>query len=483
MKLRRLLRDIEGVAVRGSKEVEITGLSAHSNLVAPGNLFVAKKGARHDGARFIPEAAKAGAAAVLTDVYDPFVSVTQLIAEDVQAVEALLAAGYYGHPSEALNLVGITGTNGKTTSALLLHHLLEQWSGGQVGLLTTVTCSTGKSRKPASFTTSDLITNQRLLKEMVHADCRLAVMEVSSHGLDQGRVEGLAFDMAIFTNLTREHLDYHETMEQYGQAKAALFRMLPKEGFAIVNRDDPFSEKLLDGCDAHLLTYGFGDADVTAGAVRCGKRGVEFIARYQIQEVSFKVPLIGRFNISNLLAVITAGIAHGMRLEKMAEWLRIPPQIPGRMQLVKNSLGLTIFVDYAHSPDALQKSLESLREICKGSLITLFGCGGERDPGKRSQMGTIAEKYSDLVVVTSDNPRHEDPNSIALEILAGCKKNHRVELDRRKAIEGAIEACRPGDLLLIAGKGHESVQIIGAQVHPFDDAQVARELCQANGRV
>jgi UDP-N-acetylmuramoyl-L-alanyl-D-glutamate--2,6-diaminopimelate ligase len=267
-------------------------------------------------------------------------------------------------------------------------------------------------------------------------------------------------------------------MEEYGRAKTLLFQMLPKEGIAIVNGDDPFTSKLLQGCTARVMSYGLGSADLTAHSLKCGKKGVVFVACYQGEEYPFKDPLIGKFNVYNLLAVIAAGLAQGMTLEQMAGWLRLLPPIPGRMTPVKNSLGLTIFVDYAHTPDALKNGLETLRETCGGRLITLFGCGGERDSGKRAEMGSIAEKFSDLVVVTSDNPRHEDPQSIADQILSGCKESHKVELDRRKAIEYAIENCQPSDIIFIAGKGHETVQITGSVVHPFDDVQVAQELCQ-----
>ncbi len=482
MKLRRLLRGIDGVVVHGSKEIEISGLTAHSNLVAPGNLFIAKKGKSYDGSRFIPEVAKAGAAAVLTDVYDPFTPVTQLIASDVLSLEPLLAAEYYRRPSEALRLIGITGTNGKTTCALLLQYLLEKWEGEKVGLISTIAWETGKSCMPASFTTPDVITNQKLLREMVYSGCRSAVMEVSSHGLEQRRVEGLAFDMALFTNLTREHLDYHENMERYCLAKRRLFEMLPKRGIAIVNGDDPFSLKMIEGSKGQSVTYGLGDHNLVAEKIKCGKNSVEFVVRWDGKEIPFKVPLIGKFNVINLLAVIAAGSMLGMEIEEIAYFLKTPPTIPGRMAPVKNSLGFSIFVDYAHTPDALKNALETLKESCTGKVVVVFGCGGERDKGKRQEMGTIAEKYSDLVVVTSDNPRREDPNVITLEILAGCTREHRVELNRRKAIEEAIRTCNPGDTLLIAGRGHESVQIDAAGSHPFDDAQVADEICSSMGK-
>ena len=473
MKLKQLFKEIPGVVIRGSKETLITGLSANSRLVSPGNLFVAKKGLSHDGARFIPEAVAAGAAAVLTDLYDPFLpaAVVQVIHPDTAALEAAIAVRYYRFPAETLSLVGVTGTNGKTTTTYLIKYLFDQL-GIPSGLIGTVEWMVGSAILSSNCTTPDVITTHKLLYEMALAGCKAAVMEVSSHGLDQGRVEGLHFDTAVFTNLTQDHLDYHKTMERYGAAKALLFARSRR---SVVNADDPFAVSL-----PHTLTYGIEHpADLRAKDIVFSPKETRFTLELQGRSWPVILPLIGRFNIYNCLAAFGAVHLQGLPLEEALHHLRSFKGVRGRLERVPNKKGLHIFVDYAHTPDALKNVLELLREIKKGKLVTVFGCGGDRDRTKRPKMGEVVEALSDIVLVTSDNPRSEDPSAIIAEIVSGFKRPDQalVEVDRAEAIRRAVRLAGPQDLVLIAGKGHETSQIFAHHTVDFDDRKMALLAC------
>ncbi|NGX47433.1 MAG: UDP-N-acetylmuramoyl-L-alanyl-D-glutamate--2,6-diaminopimelate ligase [Chlamydiae bacterium] len=470
MRLKRLIQQIEQLEVKGSKEVEITGLTAHSKLVAPGNLFIAKKGQTHDGAQFIPDAIAAGASVILTDMYDPFLEVTQLIHPDIPSIEAKLAACYYHNPSHELKMIGITGTNGKTTVGFLLKALFNK-TQISVGMIGTIEWVIGDHLFPGSMTTPDVITCQKLLRDMAGAGCKLAIMEVSSHGLDQDRVSGIAFDIALFTNLTQDHLDYHGDMETYRAAKEKLFANLSEEKWAIFNADDPtqFPTK------AKVFTYGIrSDANLRAKEIRLSEKDTQFNICYQGKERKCKSQLVGKFNVYNFLAAISVGLCYGLSLETCLQGLKNFKNVPGRLEKVKEG----IFVDYAHSEDALRNVLETLREIKKGRLITVFGCGGDRDREKRPKMGKVVSELSDVTIVTSDNPRNEDPEVIVEEILAGCEKPVSMQLDREEAIRFALEQKKPDDLVLIAGKGHEKEQIFAHQIIPFDDAETVRKICE-----
>lgn len=491
MKLRKLLKDIPVQIVKGTKEVEITGICSNSKLVSPGNLFVAKKGFTHDGAQFIADAVAAGAAAVLTDIYDPFLEdAVQVIHPDVVAIEAKIAAEYYRHPSQDLLIVGITGTNGKTTCSYLIKHLMDG-IGKQCGLMGSIERIIGKNYVPAPQNTPDAITNQKLLHEMGLNECKAAVMEVSSHGLDQGRVREIDFDIAIFTNLTLDHLDYHKTMENYAAVKAKFFSTLgtettnrKKKGkkFAVANADSPWFEAILGNCKESILTYGIEKkADVWASDIKLSSKGTSFTVNYQNENSRFSTALIGRFNVYNCLAAITAGIGQNLPLDRVLETLSTFKTVPGRLERVANKKGLNIFVDYAHTDDALKNVLETLKEIKSGKLITVFGCGGDREVSKRPKMGEIAEQFSDFTIVTSDNPRNEDPESIIKQIIAGFKqaKHYIVEPDRMEAINKAIKMAKQEDIVLVAGKGHETYQIFAHQTIEFDDRKAAAAACEA----
>ena len=455
MKLKNLLRGLD-VVVKGSREVEVTGISADSRTVAPGNLFIAKKGSAYDGTQFIASAVGAGAVAIAADIYDPFVETTQIIHPDVGAIEARLAARYYGDPSQDLFMVGVTGTKGKTTTTYLIKHLLDGLQR-PAGLIGTVETIVGDHRFFSTLTTHDVISNQKLLREMVLKGCKAAVLEVSSHGLAQGRVEEISFDVGVFTNLYPDHLDYHKTMEEYADAKKKLFA---KAKNAILNADSPWSAY-------KGFTFGIEKGDLRASRIAFTPSGTEFV----IDGCPFHLPLIGRFNVYNALAAIAVGLHIGAKLDQIRDILAAFGSVPARLERIGN-----VFIDFAHTGEALENVLQTLKEITKGRVIVVFGCGGNRDPGRRSAMGTAAAKWADASIITSDNPRTEDPNEIVRQIVASFAQMPLVELDRKKAIAMAIQMARPEDLVLIAGKGHERVQIFAHQTVPFDDAFIVKEI-------
>lgn len=483
MKLKKLLKQIPVQEVKGSREVEITGISSHSRSVAPGNLFVARRGSASNGADYIPEAIGAGAAAILTDIYDPSLKgVTQVIDPDVRRLEAMMAAEFYHHPSRDLFMVGVTGTNGKTTTAFLVKQLLDGL-GLQCGLIGTIESIIGRVRYSSTRTTPEVTVNQKVLREMVLSDCKAAVMEVTSHALAQGRTAQISFDVAIYTNLSIDHLDYHGSMADYAAAKARLFASGPgAPHWAIINRDDPWAESMLTKFSGSLLTYSLTDpsADLYADEVELGPRSLRCLVHYQGESVPLKAPLVGRFNLYNLLAAAGVGLIRGARLSQIAPLFSKMVGAEGRLERVANDRKVEIYVDFAHTPDALEQVVRALRETSRGRIITLFGCGGERDRSKRPMMGRIATELSDLTIITSDNPRSEEPEAICREIHAGVVPGRAVELvvDRREAIWRAIEEAKPGDLVLIAGKGHETSQIFAHRTIEFDDREVAREVCR-----
>ncbi len=459
MKLKSLIRGLD-LTVKGSKEVEITGIAADSRTVAPGNLFIAKRGASFDGTQFIGQAVNAGAAAVLTDIYDPFLDKPQVIHSNVGAIEAKLAARYYGNPSDDLFVVGVTGTKGKTTTTYLIKHLLDGL-GKPSGLIGTVETVVGSNRFFSTLTTHDVIANQKLLKEMLLKECKAAVLEVSSHGLVQGRVEEIEFDIGIFTNLYPDHLDYHKTVDEYALAKRKLFE---KAETIILNADSYWSA--YPG-----VTFGIEKGDLRAKEISFSAEGTEFT----VNGCKFRSPLIGKFNVYNALAAIAVGIYLDAPLSQIRDILATFTSVPARLERIGN-----VFVDFAHTGEALENVLQTLKEIVKGRLIVVFGCGGNRDPQRRTGMAKAAEKWADISIVTSDNPRQEDPNEIARQITDAFHKKPLVELDRKKAICQAIQMAQLNDLVLIAGKGHERVQIFAHQTIPFDDAAIVKEALQNN---
>ncbi len=488
MQLKYLIKDLSIQQIKGSLDVSITGLTAHSKLVQPGYLFIAKKGKQDDGARYVSEAISAGAKAILTDHEhaDCPSQVVQLIHPQIATIVGRLAAQYYQFPSHELWMIGITGTNGKTTTSFIIKYLLDQFNHS-CGLIGTIEYVVGSSYYPATLTTPDAILNHSLLRQMVQAGHRSAVMEVTSHALDQGRVDTIDYDVAIFSNLTLDHLDYHQTMENYCLAKKRLFKQLeshcPKkrgEKVALVNADSCWQAKILEDCQAKQMTYGIQNrADIGASHVEFKPNGTYLTITYQNQTLPAYWPLIGRFNVYNCLAAIGTGLIRGIPLEAIIEKMSTLPPVKGRLQPVENNLGLNIYVDFAHSDDALLNVLECLTELKQGRLLTVFGCGGDRDQTKRPKMAEVSERFSDLTIVTSDNPRSEDPVTICSEIIQGFRSKHSywMEIDRGQAIRRAIEMANPGDMILIAGRGHETKQIFSDKMIEFNDANMATKIC------
>lgn len=457
MKLKQLLKGV-AVTLKG-KDVEVAGLSLDSRTVAPGWLFVAKRGQHTEAA------VESGAVAVVTDLYDPFLKATQVIHPRPEELVAVLASRFYDAPDRKLMLVGVTGTKGKTTTSYLLRKLLPE-----AGLLSTVEIAFGKRQVASTLTTHDRITNERVLYEMVRAGCQSAVLEVSSHGLYQGRVAGLALDAAIFTNLYADHLDYHGTMEAYAEAKRGLFRLLDlspkKDKLALVNGEDPWTPLVVQGIQTQVKRFGWGAGfDFCGTDLELSLSGI----RFRLNGHKVELPLIGRPNATNALAAASLALARGLSLEP----LRALSPIPGRLERVPDA-ARHIFVDFAHAGAPLSETLATLRSLMQGGrLLLVFGCGGNRDPSRRSGMAQAAEQGADLVIVTTDNPRTEDPEAIAEQILSSFRKRPLYIANREEAIATALSQALPGDTVLIAGKGHEQGQIFADRTLPFDDREVA----------
>ena len=484
MKLEVILRALTGVvAVKGSLGAEITGIAYDSRHVRRGYLFAAMPGARDDGWAYVADAVERGAAAILsTHPACPWHELTCIHVRDVRQALAEAAAAFHHFPAARLRVLGITGTNGKTTSAFLLRRILDD-AGWAPGLIGTVQYEIGERVIPAQRTTPESADLQALFDQMLQAGCRSVVMEASSHALDQGRVRGIEFDAALFTNLTRDHLDYHSSMESYFDAKRRLFTELgrgARQAVAVINLDDPYGARLAAlPLAAPVVTYGIADP---AAQVRAVEIALEpSCSHFTIATTAGRFPialrLLGRFNVHNALGAFATATALGIAPEVVARALGAVAAVPGRMEPISNRRGLNIFVDYAHTDDAL-KNLTTLARQLAGDkrIITLFGCGGDRDRTKRPKMGQAAGAGSDLVVLTSDNPRSEDPLKILAEIEPALKASgakYMVEPDRAAAIELALRQAAPGDVVLIAGKGHEKEQILAHGTVPFDDAEIA----------
>lgn len=487
MKLKKILQNIPSLTVKGYKDIEITGLCNNSKQAAPSYLFFAKKGLSQNGNEYIAEAIAAGVVAVATDLYNPFLeNVVQIIHPNITELEAILVERFYNSPSHKLLTIGITGTNGKTTTSYLVKHMLDKLSM-PCGLIGTIEWIIKDNVFPSTHTTPNLLTNQKLLSEMVSAGCQSVSMEVSSHGLDQGRVRSIDFDFAVFTNLTQDHLDYHLSMPAYASAKAKLFSSLtpschkPYPKRAIINIDSPWSSTFIEASKVPVVTYGFReDAMVRASNPKLSLTGSSCNIHYSGHTTTFETPLIGAFNIYNCLGSLAIGLSLGYDLEKLLSILSSFSGVPGRMERVPNDSKKHIFVDYAHTEDALFNVLSALKEVVPGKIFCLFGCGGNRDQLKRPKMGAVAEKLCDSVFLTSDNPRGEPPEQIIQEILLGIQNKDRiqVEIDRKKAIALAIGQLSEEDALLIAGKGHENYQIFSGHTIHFDDRIMAKAYCQ-----
>jgi UDP-N-acetylmuramoyl-L-alanyl-D-glutamate--2,6-diaminopimelate ligase len=480
--LRHVTTDVS--AVGGvTNDAPVSAITYDSRRVVAGSVFVALRGLKADGAAFASQAAARGAALVIAETPRPPEHTTPwLVVSDARLALAVLADAFYGHPSRRLQVVGVTGTNGKTTTSYLLASILDA-AGLKAGLLGTVSYRLGVEEREASRTTPEAPDVQLLLAEMIRQGCKSAVMEVSSHALALKRVDGMRFAAAVFTNLTRDHLDFHEDMESYFQAKRRLFEMLPATAPGIVNLDDPRGASLVDVVERPVTFAISRSADVTAGPLQFTLSGLSFAIRTPVGAVSVQSKLVGRPNVSNILAAAATAVALDVPLEAIAAGVSALPGVPGRFEVVSSPDDeVTVVVDYAHTDDALRNLLETARPLAPKRLITIFGCGGDRDRTKRPLMGMVAARLSDVVVITSDNPRSEEPSRIIDEIKRGIpaggqggrSQDVQAIVDRREAIERAIELAESGDLVLIAGKGHEKYQQIGDRVLPFDDAQIAR---------
>lgn len=465
-------------------EVEVRGIQYDSRKVGRDEVFVAIRGAQTDGHTFIGGAIAQGAKTVvveddsaLPDSFFMHAGVVKIVVPDARRALALMAGNFYGHPDRKLMLVGITGTNGKTTTTHLVKSVLEA-GGHRVGLIGTIGYSIGEETLPATHTTPESLELHQLLATMVERGCTAAVMEVSSHSLALSRVFGLRFAVAGFTNLTQDHLDFHGSMEVYGRTKKLLFDWLERDACAVINTDDPYGDRMLPDAHGKIFRYGISEkADVRGSDVQLDIRGTHMRVLHGGEATTIALPLVGMFNAYNSLAAFAVGIAAGVPPERIVHGLEKVHSVRGRFERIPSPKGWTAVVDYAHTPDALEKCLHAIRQLLpvnsSGRIITVFGCGGNRDRAKRPIMGRIASDLSDAVVVTSDNPRHEDPDSIIKEILSGVVqgKNVTTVADRRQAIRAALDSAAPGDVVLVAGKGHEAYQITGDVRRYFDDRE------------
>lgn len=479
--MKLLSQVINGCAIetQNYRDVEVLGVTCDSRQVRPGYVFFAIPGNKNDGHEYIEQAVRQRCAAVIVQrALWPLPPVPVVVVKDARSTFAESCSRFYGHPSTRLNVIGVTGTSGKTTTTFLIRSILET-SGERCGLVGTVYNWTGEKAFESSLTTPDSETIQRYLAEMVQNGCRSAVMEVSSHALEQMRCQGIKFAAGIFTNLSRDHLDYHKTPEAYMNAKAKLFEMLPKNGIACLNGDDPVSDVYKMRTFAQVVTYGTREgvdvrAEIHEMTIHGSRFKITFRERDSIEVTSH---LIGKHNVYNMLSAVACLWAMGYDLEPLRAGVEGARYIPGRLEEVSLCQDFKIFVDYAHKPDALQNVLSALKPLTPGRLICVFGCGGDRDRGKRPLMGRVVEELSDHFIITSDNPRTEDAEAIIGEIVGGLagKGTHEVVADRREAIYRAVMQARTGDVVVIAGKGHENYQIFKDRVVPFDDRVVAYE--------
>ena len=501
MQLKTLLASIPVREIIGPADRAVEGIAYDSRRVERNGLFVALRGEKSDGHDFIDQAIEKGATVIVAErAENPAMAgraATFVVVENTRPAMADLAARFYNFPARKLKLAGITGTNGKTTTTFLLKHICEK-AGMRCGLLGTVRYEIGERVLPAARTTPESLDLQELLAQIRDAGCKAAAMEVSSHALAQERARDLEFDVAVFTNLTQDHLDYHGTMENYFEAKAKLFEQLArqekkKKAVAVINIDDRYGQKLIGkigppsrgsaaGNKVSVATFGTGlKADFRASNYRMEFGGTSYQLDARGKSYLVRVPLIGRFNVANSVAALAAANALGIGLREAVLSLGKSPQVPGRLEMVPAKRQFQVFVDYAHTPDALLNVLKTLRELEPRRLVVVFGCGGNRDREKRPLMGAVADQNADYAIVTSDNPRNEDPDKIIVEIERGFRDSQFEKItDRAAAISRAVELAQPRDIVLIAGKGHENYQEFADHTVPFEDIQVARRAIESH---
>ena len=480
MKLDRLLTKVEVSEIINSNEIDIKGVSSNSKEIKQDYIFVCINGYSDSGSNYVAEAIANGAVAVVADstVYNDR-KTTVIKVADARKALSVLCANFNSHPAEKLKLIGITGTNGKTGTTYLLKNILEK-AGYKVGLIGTNVNLIGNDAFPAERTTPDAPELSSLLSEMVRLGVNYAVMEVSSHSLYLNRVYGIKFDVGILTNITKDHLDFHKTMEEYAKAKAILFENCET---AVLNTDDEYFDFIKSKVKGKVITYGVKNgADINAENITVSEKGISYIAKYQDESEAFYLPLAGKFYVYNSLCAAAAAKALGIPLAFSGRCFKFQKAVDGRCETVKLPHdNFSVIIDYAHTPDGLYNILSSVNEMKKGRVITLFGCGGDRDKTKRPEMGKIASADSDFVILTSDNPRSEEPGAIIEDIIKGIEKNNYIVIpDRKKAIFYGLSICRKGDILLLAGKGHETYQILkNGKIH-FDEREVIEEYYAEN---
>lgn len=482
MQLEKLLAAIPVREIAGPVDRAVDGIAYDSRRVQRNGLFVALRGEKTDGHNFIDAAIEKGATVIVAERNDHRPRVTTVVVENTRSALADLGAAFYQYPSRRLRMAAVTGTNGKTTTTFLLKHICEN-AGVRCGLIGTVRYEIADRILPATRTTPESLDVRELLSQMVDAGCRAAAMEVSSHALVQERVRGIEWNVAVFTNLTQDHLDFHGTMENYFEAKSRLFLGLTNQKnktkpVAVVNIDDAYGQKLIDKIDnrVSVVTYGMGArADFRATNYRTEFGGTSYQLDARGRSYLVRVPLIGRFNVMNSMAALAAANSLGINLRDAVMSLAKSPQVPGRLELVPAKRQFQVFVDYAHTPDALLNVIKTARELQPNRLIVVFGCGGDRDKQKRPLMAEVVDRHADFAIITSDNPRKEDPDAIIAQVEKGFRGKHYEKItDRTAAIERAIELAQPRDIVLIAGKGHETYQEFADHTIPFDDVQTAK---------
>lgn len=483
MKLREMFSCLPRTEIPDSGDIDITGIAYSSKDVRPGYLFAALKGEKTDGFRFVKESLDLGAAAVLSEQPRPEgLKTTWVRTEDARAAMALAAATFYGNPSRDLKVVGITGTKGKTTTTYILEKIFEE-AGFRPSAAGTISYRGPGWTSPAGRTTPESPDLQKMMRTWADNGATHCLLEVSSHSLELKRVLGIEFDVTIFTNLTGEHLDYHHSMETYYSAKKKLFTQRGIKRVAVINRDDPWGKKLIEELTMGIITYGLEEGSlVHAEKINLKKDGIEMDLKYPGGRLKLHSSLLGLPNVYNIMAAAAAAFILKVPVPALEKGVAALKHVPGRFQPIDNPLGLRIFVDYSHTDASLKSSLETMKVLSSGKIIVIFGAGGDRDKTKREKMGEAAGSLADHVIITNDNPRSEDPMAIIEAIAGGVEKTGRQDYDvipdRRKAIRTAIELGSPGDCILVAGKGHEKVQIIGDKTYPFDDAEVIREIIE-----
>ncbi|OAB30131.1 UDP-N-acetylmuramoyl-L-alanyl-D-glutamate--2,6-diaminopimelate ligase [Paenibacillus macquariensis subsp. defensor] len=488
MRLNELASTLTIKHIIGSVDIRVSGIQTDSRKVTEGDLFICLPGHTVDGHNYAQQAMEKGAAALVVD-HQLDIDLPQIIVKDCRYAMAVLADAFFGSPSKQMKVIGITGTNGKTTTAYLIEKIMNDHNV-KTGLIGTIQMRYGGRTFPMSGTTPEALELQRSLHDMAASGTRCCVMEVSSHALEQGRVKGTDFRTAVFTNLTQDHLDYHNTMDEYRAAKGLFFSRMgnafqsiqDKRKFAVLNADDPASEYFKNITAAEVVTYGLEEGvDVRATEISISAQGTDFHVDSFRGSTDIKLKMVGKFNVYNALGAITATLLEGVPLDEIKRSLESLSGVDGRVESVDAGQPFAVIVDYAHTPDGLENVLKTVNEFAVGRVLTVFGCGGDRDKKKRPIMGKIAAKYSDVVFVTSDNPRTEDPESILKDIEQGLiedqvpQENYLLIEDRRVAIQKAIDMASPEDVVLIAGKGHETTQKIGQTTHDFDDRIVAKE--------